>query len=117
VANVRERLEVSKQTMHRVHMERFNLKKLNEVEGKALIDASKEVGLEVNTEKTKYMLPSCHQNAGQNHNDRKHMFLKTDCSSYCGISLLSTSYKILSNILLSLRSYIIEIIGYYQYGF
>jgi hypothetical protein len=32
-----------------------------------LIDASKEVGLEVNTEKTKYMLLSCHQNAGQNH--------------------------------------------------
>jgi hypothetical protein len=27
-------LAVSKQTMHRVHMERFNLKKLKEVEGK-----------------------------------------------------------------------------------
>jgi hypothetical protein len=33
-----------------------------------LIDASKEVGLEVNAEKTKYMLLSHHQNAGQNHN-------------------------------------------------
>jgi hypothetical protein len=33
VAKVRERLAVSKQTAHRVHMERFNLKKLNEVEG------------------------------------------------------------------------------------
>jgi site-specific DNA-adenine methylase len=32
-----------------------------------LIDASKEVGLEANTEKTKYMLLSRHQNAGQNH--------------------------------------------------
>jgi hypothetical protein len=32
-----------------------------------LIDASKKVGLEVNTEKTKYMLLSRHQNAGQNH--------------------------------------------------
>jgi hypothetical protein len=31
-----------------------------------LIDASKEVGLEVNTERTKYMLLSRHQNAGQN---------------------------------------------------
>jgi hypothetical protein len=31
-----------------------------------LIDASKEVGLEINVEKTKYMLLSCHQNAGQN---------------------------------------------------
>jgi hypothetical protein len=33
VAKVRERLAVSKQTTHRVHMERFDLKKLNEVEG------------------------------------------------------------------------------------
>jgi hypothetical protein len=32
-----------------------------------LIDASKEVGLEVNTEKTKYMVLFPHQNAGQNH--------------------------------------------------
>jgi hypothetical protein len=30
-----------------------------------LIDASKEVGLEVNTEKTKYMSLSRHQNAGK----------------------------------------------------
>jgi hypothetical protein len=34
----------------------------------ALIDASKEVGLEVNTEKTKYMLTSLHQNTQQSHN-------------------------------------------------
>jgi hypothetical protein len=33
----------------------------------ALIDTSKEVGLEVNTEETKYMLLSHHRNAGQNH--------------------------------------------------
>jgi hypothetical protein len=32
-----------------------------------LIDSSKEVGLEVNTEKTKCMLLSRHQNAGQNY--------------------------------------------------
>jgi hypothetical protein len=31
VAKVRERLAVSKQTTHRVHMERFKLKKLKEV--------------------------------------------------------------------------------------
>jgi hypothetical protein len=32
-----------------------------------LIDANKEVGLELSTEKTRYMLLSCHRNAGQNH--------------------------------------------------
>jgi hypothetical protein len=31
-----------------------------------LIDSSEEVGVEVNTERTKYMLLSRHQNAGQN---------------------------------------------------
>jgi hypothetical protein len=33
---------------------------------KTLIDASKEVVLEINIERTKYMLLSHHQNAGQN---------------------------------------------------
>jgi hypothetical protein len=43
---------------------------------------------------------------------------KTDCSNYRGISLLSTSYKILSNILLSrLIPHADEIIGYHQCGF
>jgi hypothetical protein len=32
----------------------------------ALMDASKEVSLEIEAEKTKYMLLSRHQNAGQN---------------------------------------------------
>jgi hypothetical protein len=31
------------------------------------MDASKEVGLEADAEKTKYMLLSRHQNAGQSH--------------------------------------------------
>jgi hypothetical protein len=43
---------------------------------------------------------------------------KTDCSNYRGISLLSTSYKILSNILLArLTPYADEIIGDHQCGF
>jgi hypothetical protein len=43
---------------------------------------------------------------------------KTDCSNYRGISLLPASYKILSNILLSmLISYSDEIIGDHQRGF
>jgi hypothetical protein len=43
---------------------------------------------------------------------------KTGCNNYCGKSLLSTSYKVLSNILLSwLSPYIDEIIGDHQFGF
>jgi hypothetical protein len=43
---------------------------------------------------------------------------KTDCSNYRGISLLSTSHKSLSNILLSrLSPYTDEIIGDQQRGF
>jgi hypothetical protein len=36
-----------------------------------LTDSSKEVGLEVNTEKTKYMLLSHHQNSGQIHDIKR----------------------------------------------
>jgi hypothetical protein len=36
-----------------------------------LIDASKEVGLDVYTEKTKSMLLPRHQNAGQNHDIKR----------------------------------------------
>ena len=43
---------------------------------------------------------------------------KTDCNNYRGISLLPTTYKILSNILLSrLTPYTKEIIGDHQCGF
>jgi hypothetical protein len=43
---------------------------------------------------------------------------KTDCNNYCGISLLSTSYNILSNVLFSrLSPYIDEITGDHQCGF
>jgi hypothetical protein len=43
---------------------------------------------------------------------------KTDCSNYPGISILSTTYKILSNSLLSrLTPYAEEIIGDHQCGF
>ena len=43
---------------------------------------------------------------------------KTDCNNYRGISLLPTTYKILSNILLSrLIPYAEEIIGDHQCGF
>jgi hypothetical protein len=37
----------------------------------AVLDASKEIGLEVNSEKTKYMFMSRHQTAGQNNDIRK----------------------------------------------
>jgi hypothetical protein len=34
----------------------------------ALVDANKEIGLEVNADKTKYMVMSRDQNAGRSHN-------------------------------------------------
>jgi hypothetical protein len=43
---------------------------------------------------------------------------KTDCNNYRGISLLSTAYRILSNILLArLTPYVNEIIGDHHCGF
>jgi len=43
---------------------------------------------------------------------------KIECTNYCGISFLSTTYKILSYIMLSrLTPYAEEIIGDFQSGF
>ena len=43
---------------------------------------------------------------------------KTDCSNYKGITLLPTTYKVLSNVLLSrLTLYVEEFIGEHQCGF
>jgi hypothetical protein len=43
---------------------------------------------------------------------------KNDCNNYQGISLLSTAYKILSNILLTrLTPYVSEVSGDHQWGF
>jgi hypothetical protein len=43
---------------------------------------------------------------------------KTDCSNYRGILLLSTSYKMLSNILLSRSGpYIVKLLGIISVGF
>jgi hypothetical protein len=33
-----------------------------------LLEASRDIGLEINAEKTKYMIMSCHPNSGQNQN-------------------------------------------------
>jgi hypothetical protein len=38
---------------------------------KALLEGSKDVGLEINAEKTNYMIMSHYQNLGQNQNKRK----------------------------------------------
>jgi hypothetical protein len=44
VAKIGERLAVSKQTTHRLHMERFNLKKLNGIEGKEQCQLKSQTG-------------------------------------------------------------------------
>jgi hypothetical protein len=35
---------------------------------KTLLEASRDIGLEINAEKTKYMIMPCHPNSGQNQN-------------------------------------------------
>jgi hypothetical protein len=59
-----------------------NIKKNTEI----LIDTSKEVGLEVNSEKTMYLLLSHNQNAGQNHDIKiaKQILLKRDTDEISG---------------------------------
>jgi hypothetical protein len=55
----------------------------------ALVVASKEIGLEVNAEKTKYMVMSRDQNAGKNHNiklDNK-SFERVEQFKYLGTTL------------------------------
>jgi hypothetical protein len=71
VAKIRERIAVNKQGSHKFHMERFNLKKLNEVEGKercrvevsnrfaALKDLNAEVEINTGTELERGPLSPC----------------------------------------------------------
>jgi hypothetical protein len=55
----------------------------------ALVVASKEIGLEVNAEKSKYMVMSRDQNAGQNHNIKadKKSFEWVEQFKYLGTNL------------------------------
>jgi hypothetical protein len=54
-----------------------------------LLEASKDIGLEINVEKTKYMIMSRHLKSGQNQNIRiaKESFENVAKSKYLGITL------------------------------
>jgi hypothetical protein len=55
----------------------------------SLLEASRDVGLEINAEKTRYMIMSCHPNSGQNQNIRiaNELFKKVAKFKYLGIRL------------------------------
>jgi hypothetical protein len=61
----------------------------------ALIDASKEAGLDIDVEKTKYMLLSRHQNAGQNREIRvkiaNRLFENVSHIRYLGTTVTNTN--------------------------
>jgi hypothetical protein len=59
---------------------RDNLRDTIKKNTKILIDASKEFGLELDTEKTKYMLLSHRQNAGKNYDIK----IDNGCFEKCG---------------------------------
>jgi hypothetical protein len=67
--------------------ENINIIKKN---AEALLDASKEIGLEVNSEKTKYMFMSHHQTAGQSNYIRvaNKSFEKVAKFKYLGATLM-----------------------------
>jgi hypothetical protein len=56
---------------------------------KKLIEGSRDIGLEINAEKTKYMIMSCHPNSGQNQNIRiaNESFEKVEKFKYLGMTL------------------------------
>jgi hypothetical protein len=60
-----------------------------------LLEASTDIGLEINAEKTKYMIMPCHLNSGQNQNIRiaNESFEKVAKSKYLGTNDIHDEIK------------------------
>jgi hypothetical protein len=59
----------------------------------ALLSASKDVDLEVNTEKTNHMLMSHHQNTGQNHNIKADNRLSENVGTFLYFRMIVTDQR------------------------
>jgi hypothetical protein len=79
----------------------------------ALIDTFKQVGLEVNTERTKHMLLSRHQNSGKIHNIKRRM--NSDNACYQSVQNLLSSRLLSKNV--KIRIYKTIILPVVLYGY
>jgi hypothetical protein len=116
VAKVREILAVSKEAAQKLDEEKFNLRKLKDLKDKTKYQVGIRNRLEALGNITDYEdISSAWENIKEDIHKKGDI---TEFINYRGLSLLTTTYKFLSNILLlRLTQYAHKIIGVQQRGF